>query len=647
VSGAYKAECRVDVISKSVTPQMVDLGLSVKWATFNVGADSPEKVGTYLAWGEIVPKSTYNRVNYKFNTGTYYTVTNKYCDNTDWGVRDDRFVLEPGDDAATVLWGDDWRMPTSSEMDELLENCTWTWTTVNGVDGYKVTSNVTGYTGRSIFLPAAGVCEGNRQMGMGQFGHYLTSTTSDAGYTSAWKLYFDKNGSKRLGANRFSGYPVRPVAKNPDEKKNIIPEQVDLGLSVNWATFNLGASSPGEYGDYLSWGEITGKGYYSTGSYSYNYEQYLDMTNGDNISGTQYDAAHVRLGGEWRMPTREECEELVNNCTWSWEQYEGGNWGMKVTASNGNSIFLPAGGYPNPTWTNVGSYGTYWTATKSTYRSSTSIGSNYSWYFRFDKSMHEVTDYQGATYVGQLLRPVCTSATYDPQMATGNENGHEYVDLGLSVKWATCNVGASDSYEYGDYHVWGDSETYYEEGYAQENPQTHWKSGKSDGYQPKYYKYGNGSNSIIKYTKYCNDANTGYNGFFDGKTTLDMEDDVAHVRWGGGWRMPTKDEFIELRENCTWESTTRNGVNGYKVTSNKPGYTKKSIFLPAAGARFSTDLKYSESDGYYWSSSLGTDHDGNEYASCAWYLEFSPNYVMVYSWGVGRFYGLSIRPVCP
>ena len=400
VSGSAVAECRVNVISSQAAPQMIDLGLSVKWATFNVGADSPEKVGYYFAWGETESKPLYNWVLYKHCSGPFSTSTTKYCDNTDWGTRDDRFVLEAEDDAATAMWGDGWRTPTPRELNELIENCTWTWTNYKGMDGYKVTSNIQGYTDRSIFLPAAGICGIDCQMGVGKFGHYWTSSILDAGWVAAWKLLFHKGDKKSLVENRFYGCPIRPVYDEPVQTP--VPELVDLGLSVNWASFNLGASTPGEYGDYLSWGEINEKETYTTYSYRYNRDEFLEMIENDNISGTQYDAAHVRLDGDWRMPTKEECQELVDNCTWSWEQSEEGTYGMKVTGPNGNSIFLPAGGYPNPSWIDVGTYGTYWTSSKSTYRSSITMGSNTSYYFRFNQNMKEVL--MSASWCVQCVR---------------------------------------------------------------------------------------------------------------------------------------------------------------------------------------------------------------------------------------------------
>ena len=212
--------------------------------------------------------------------------------------------------------------------------------------------------------------------------------------------------------------------------------------------------------------------------------------------------------------------------------------------------------------------------------------------------------------------------------------GVEAVDLGLSVKWATCNVGATKPEEYGDYFAWGETEPYYEDGYAQEYPQSHWKEGKSAGYNWSTYKWCSGSSTTL--TKY----NT-----VDNKTTLDPEDDVAHVKWGAIWRMPTIAEQEELINNCTWTwyssgNSEFGGVAGYKVTSNKEGYTDRFIFLPAAGYRNVTDLSDVGSGSNYWSSSLRTDSP-----NYAWGIGFNSSSVVAYI--INRYYGLSVRPVCP
>ena len=171
------------------------------------------------------------------------------------------------------------------------------------------------------------------------------------------------------------------------------------------------------------------------------------------------------------------------------------------------------------------------------------------------------------------------------------------VDLGLSVKWASCNVGANSPEDYGDYFAWGE---------------------------------------VIPKKKYS-EANNSYK--YNPKI-LPPHADAATVNWGGAWRMPTDEEMAELRNNCTWTWTTQNGVNGYKVTSKKSGYTNNSIFLPAAGCRFGSSLSTAGSYGYYWSSSISTDYPGY-----AWYVYFDSD--NVYRYIYSRYNGLSVRPVCP
>ena len=193
------------------------------------------------------------------------------------------------------------------------------------------------------------------------------------------------------------------------------------------------------------------------------------------------------------------------------------------------------------------------------------------------------------------------------------------VDLGLSVKWATCNVGANKPEEYGDYYAWGETEP-------------------KDFYFWDTYKYCDGTyNSLTKYT----DSAYGKDGFSDNKSVLDPEDDVAHVKWGGNWRIPTKEELEELRTKCTWTSTTLNGVKGYSVTSNVDGYTDRSIFLPATGMRIRQWTENTDTIGRFWGNSIVT---GDDYDAV--YLDFN------FSRGPGRFsiircFGQCVRPVCP
>ena len=204
------------------------------------------------------------------------------------------------------------------------------------------------------------------------------------------------------------------------------------------------------------------------------------------------------------------------------------------------------------------------------------------------------------------------------------------VDLGLpsGLKWASFNLGATKPEEYGDYYAWGETEPYY----SSLNPLT-WKEGKEAGYKWSSYKWCMGSYNTM--TKYCSNSEYGYVGFTDTKTVLDSEDDAASVNLGGNWRMPTDADWTELRVHCSWSWTTQNGVYGRLVT----GSNGNSIFLPAAGGRYTTNLSDAGSFGYYWSSSLFTD-----YPNGAWHVYFNPD--NGYRGSTNRYYGLSVRPVC-
>ena len=781
----------------------VDLGLSVKWAFFNMGASKPEEYGDYYAWGETEPKTDYSWSTYKWCNGSSSTQT-KYNTLSSYGTVDNKTTLDPEDDVAHVKWGGSWRMPTKAEQDELRNNCTWTWygsgnTEFNGVVGYKVTSNVTGYTDRSIFLPFAGSLDDMGRDYVGLFGDFWSSSLNTYIPCHSYYLYIDSSVVSFYDIYyRYAGRSVRPVCPSDEwlssvsisfvednktllvdgsaalsvvVKKNnevyyynpewnsdnpsvaivdqngvvtamsagtahitasiqtisvqctvtvtdndfeIEHEYVDLGLSVKWATFNVGALSPEDLGAYYAWGETEPKTDYSwstykwcNGSYNtqtkYNTSTYYGTVDNKTTLDPEDDVAHVKWGGNWRMPTKAEQDELRNNCTWTW--YDSGNTefngiaGYKVTSNKAGytdrSIFLPAAGCRSDTClSSVGDDGNYW---------SSSLYTDNTWARRLIFDSGDLSTYHSDfsyRYNGFSVRPVCPSDEWlssvsisfvednktllvdgsavlnviikqnndvlnncptpviwssdAPSVAIADDNGvvtaisagtahitasirslsvqctvtvieecnveHEYVDLGLSVKWATFNVGALSPEEYGAYYAWGETEA------------------KTD-YSWSTYKWCNGSY----------DTQTKYNtlssyGTVDNKTTLDPEDDVAYVKWGGNWRMPTKAEQDELRNNCTWTwydsgNSEFNGIAGYKVTSNKAGYTDRSIFLPAAGHRSDTRLSNVGYYGYYWSNSLTGSPD------YAWYIDFGSDDVR---WGsYYRDYGQSVRPVCP
>ena len=213
------------------------------------------------------------------------------------------------------------------------------------------------------------------------------------------------------------------------------------------------------------------------------------------------------------------------------------------------------------------------------------------------------------------------------QNLTGNANGHEWVDLGLpsGTLWATCNVGASNPEDYGNYYAWGETNT-------------------KDNYDLSTYQYANGD--YDKLTKYCDKSDNGNNGFIDNLTNLQASDDPATTNWGSGWVTPSKAQWNELLENTTNEWTTQSGKAGRLFTSKKNGQT---LFLPAAGGRWGSKL-YGDG-GDYWSSSLYTDGDGPD---SAWSFQLYPpgheltQFFVCDDCFVGRSAregGLSVRPV--
>lgn len=198
-----------------------------------------------------------------------------------------------------------------------------------------------------------------------------------------------------------------------------------------------------------------------------------------------------------------------------------------------------------------------------------------------------------------------------------NNNGYDYVDLGLpsGTLWATMNVGASKPSDFGLYFQWGDTK-----GYSKE------QVGKGDG-KKKFAS----DESDYKFCVYPN-----YSKYTTKGATLDLEDDAAHVNWGGDWHMPTPEQIQELLDNTTSEWTTQDGMNGRLFTSTKD--TSKSIFIPAAGDAWGGSVQGSGDNGYVWSSLLNA-----EYVFYGQLLSFG-------SGGVGldgdyRCYGFSVRGV--
>ena len=190
------------------THEAIDLGLSVKWATCNVGADTPEGYGDYFAWGETESKSIYSWSTYEWCNGSNSTLT-KYNTMSNYGTVDNKTVLDLSDDAARANWGGSWRMPTDAEWTELRTRCVWTWTTLGGRNGY----NVRGPNGNTIFLPAAGHRNGTSLNGAGSYGLFWSSSLNTVLPYNALYVYFNSSNVEWNYYSRYYGHSVRPVSE--------------------------------------------------------------------------------------------------------------------------------------------------------------------------------------------------------------------------------------------------------------------------------------------------------------------------------------------------------------------------------------------------------------------------------------------------
>jgi len=444
-------------------------------------------------------------------------------------------------------------------------------------------------------------------------------------------------------------------------------EAIDLGLpsGTKWASYNLGAAKIEDYGCYFAWGETEEKDRYKWSTYSLcddgNERKCHNI--GSDIAGTQYDAARQMWGGSWQMPDYDQWLELKENTSYSMTTINGVNC-CKLTGKNGKSIYLPATGqFDDYRVVYTDMQGNYWSSSK--YGESTaymaffteesggfltwgSSGrcagfsirpvipgnkpvfpdlklSNYSlnlevgatgtlqvtsgsgkYLCTYENNGTVTAIVEGSTISVTALKAgdikltisdtqsgqhqdVTVTVKAKPQTTTTcPDNNHPHlIDLGLpsGTKWACCNVGASTPEAYGEYYAWGETST------------------KS------------------KYTEY--NYNLNINSDIAGTSN-----DVAHVKWQGSWRMPTKAQAQELIDNCQYNFGKQNGVYGGKFK----GPNGKVLFLPAAGFYNQAGLSSPENAIMYWTSSTS-----DKYATSA--SSFTSNRDQV------RFLGLTVRPV--
>ncbi len=486
-------------------------------------------------------------------------------------------------------------------------------------------------------------------------------------------------------------------------------EYVDLGLPSGtlWATCNVGASSPEEYGDYFAWGETATKTYYNWSTYVYCNGTFETLTkycakssygyNGFTDTLTELlpedDAATMNWGSDWQTPSHSQFQELYSNTTTTWTT-QGGVSGRLCTASNGNSIFLPAAGVKGDSnLMEAGSKGHYWMRTLN-------INNCDNAYYLYSQSYISDWDYWGYRYYGRSVRPVRKQASQTTQYVTQIVLNQSTLSLqtnstftltatvlpsdatNKTVTWmssntsvamvsssglitakaqgscvitcsatdgsgvtATCAVTVTSgttpdpvNHEYVDLGLpsgtlWATCNV------GASSPEEYgdyfaWgETGPHDGWWWwDGYIYCNGSSNTL--TKYCTQSGYGYNGFTDNLTELLPEDDAATANWGSDWRMPSEEQIMELYNNTTQTWTTQNGKYGQLCT----GPSGNSIFLPAAGYYDMINFYNAGSRGFYWSRSLYTGDSNN--AICMTVSSGTISYGGNY-----RYYGYSVRPV--
>ncbi len=578
-----------DSANEITSSSIVDLGLSVKWAGYNVGASAAEELGNYYSWGNPVPSDIYDWDNYPLRSAD--------GEMTRYNALDVLTCLKREDDAAYQSFGGPYfRMPTMAEFEELVNNCDWTPATLNGHRGYKIKSRT---NDNSIFLPIYGYMDGI-QLRDGMRPRYWSSTKSDASWVWDRARNLNESGFDYYyhGDSRSLGMPVRAVYDDSADQIQLGTDSfVDLGLSVDWASCNMGSTLPEEIGNYYAWGETTAKTRYTWENYKFGLSDNLSKYNsldGLRIMSKDDDVVYKQYSGEYRIPTKGEWEELWDNCDSELRRIND-RWGYLLTSrKNGNCIFIPLSGYLEGSQIRDGMQSRYWSSTLSDAdwvwdRARNLNESGFDYYYHGD-----------ARCLGMPVRAI--RAKYERPVTEG-----EYVDLGLKVKWASCNIGATIPEDFGNYYAWGEITTK--------------------------------SSFTLENYRHCTDANTGalskYNAD-DCRTYLDWNDDVVQTTKGENWRMPTFDDWVELQENCEWELTTMNGTRGYRIVSKT---NSNSIFLPIAGYMDGTQLR-DEMRPRYWSS---TKSDADWVWDRARNLNESG--FDYYYHGDSRYLGMSIRGV--
>lgn len=432
--------------------------------------------------------------------------------------------------------------------------------------------------------------------------------------------YFDTNEEflAKYNSSAYTAPWVSYTKENGDINYNK-SQSIEIG-GFEWSTVNVGAANPWEPGLYFQWadesgytssqvGSGEGKKYFDDTDYKYNGPSKYNRTDGLTVLELTDDGVYAALGGEWRIPSRNEFEALAEATTSAWTtNYQGtGVNGMLLTDKTDPSktLFFPAAGYAfKGEMYGRNSRGNYWSREGNPENNTTSaycttfVSSKVNW------------NTSNARRTGFTLRGIINTK-------------HDYVEIG-GVKWATVNIGAENPWDAGKYYQWGDPRGY---------EASEVGSGSKKSFAWVDYKYNNDGSTPDETNM------TKYNST-DGKTVLDISDDGVHVAWGGKWRMPTTAEFQSL-----WNATTSAWTSDYK-DSGVPGLiltdkvdSSKELFFPALG-RATGGAIQGENTFAIWSTSVTTSSLIN--AKC--FAAFDSSYI---SWDFSnsRCTGFNLRGV--
>ncbi len=604
-------------------PHVIDFGENQKWSCCNVGAKAPWEHGDYYAWGELETKESYTWDN--------YTATSELADENNL-----LGSIRGGEkDVAFHKWSGLWNIPSENQTallgDIANSDGGKEWIELNGVPGWKVKDS----NGHAIFLPASGYYDQNGVHDVGIKDCYWTSDQSSNIYSQtgipekypyAFVLPFDGEQFYQHSQildyirQRSYGLPVRLVInesiENGDMDISVInhicpdshhPHEIDLGEGGIWQCCNLGASAPWEYGDYYAWGEtICQKERYDWSTYSFcdgNQETIHNI--GNDICGTVYDPVVSQLGASWELPSVSAANWLLEHCALDWLIMKGVG-GLKITAPNGNSLFLPTAGQYEVDNV-IYRYSETPTHCKGFYQ--LSIKSNL--FNTFNLSLH----FEGGGWpvgvsntelcYGQTVRAVKKESTADPSIVAGicpDLNHPHSIDLGTGKVWYCYNIGASKPWEYGDFFAWGETAT-------------------KESYDWSSYTHCDGTSSS------CKDIGNDISG---------TDYDVARVKLGAPWRLPTQSDALQLIDGCTVEWTEVNGTTGSLLT----GKNGNRLFLPQTP---SFSGAFTRSNGSYWTSLNSSYYNSNAQCIQAGLSDDGTNIIKLgEEW---RSKGLSVRAV--